>query len=178
MRNLRQRQFRDKTAYVGGQDFRPKLRFSCSVATALQRFVPPWLSNISIISEKCWTADDIYVMSVQEILTISTHFSKVQEILPISVQTLIPLLNYYHSHNQGRIWCLIGRGGELSRQSHPLYFLPLFFEIQTILFLDCFKKNILSFNAHVTDFTKWICHSNFLLVHCFTKSVSTLSFLK
>ena len=41
MRNLRQRQFRDKTAYVGGQDFRPKLRFSCSVATALQRFVPP-----------------------------------------------------------------------------------------------------------------------------------------
>ena len=108
----------------------------------------------------------------------STHFYKVQEILPISVQTLIPLLNYYHSHNQGRIWCLIGRGGELSRQSHPLYFLPLFFEIQTILFLDCFKKNILSFNAHVTDFTKWICHSNFLLVHCFTKSVSTLSFLK
>ena len=42
VRNSRQRQFRDKTAYVGGQDFRPKLRFSCSVATALQRFVPPW----------------------------------------------------------------------------------------------------------------------------------------
>ena len=41
VRNLRQRQFRDKTAYVGGRDFRPKLRFSCSVATALQRFVPP-----------------------------------------------------------------------------------------------------------------------------------------
>ena len=34
---------RDKTAYVGGQDFCPKLRFSCSVATALQRFVPPCL---------------------------------------------------------------------------------------------------------------------------------------
>ena len=41
MRNLRQRQFRDKTAYVGGQDFRPQLRFSCSVASVLQRFVPP-----------------------------------------------------------------------------------------------------------------------------------------
>ena len=31
----------DKTAYVGGQDFRPQLRFSCSVASVLQRFVPP-----------------------------------------------------------------------------------------------------------------------------------------
>ena len=37
--NSRQSWFHDKTAYVGGQDFRPKLRFSCSVATALQRFV-------------------------------------------------------------------------------------------------------------------------------------------
>ena len=45
VRNSRQRQFRDKTAYVGGQDFRPKLRFSCSVATALQRFVPPWITH-------------------------------------------------------------------------------------------------------------------------------------
>ena len=34
--------FAKKTAYVGGRDFRPKLRFSCSIATALQRFVPPW----------------------------------------------------------------------------------------------------------------------------------------
>ena len=48
VRNSRQRQFRDKTAYVGGQDFRPKLRFSCSVATALQRFVPPWLQIVSV----------------------------------------------------------------------------------------------------------------------------------
>ena len=131
-------------------------------------------------------------MSVQEILTITTHFSKVQEILPISVQTLIPLLNYYHSHNQGRIWCLIGRGGELSRQSHPLYFLPLFFKIQTILFLDCLKEKQYQCGHSLYQYLcyrfyrcpwafpplKSICHSNFLLVHCFTKSVSTLSFLK
>ena len=52
MRNLRQRQFRDKTAYVGGQDFRPQLRFSCSVASVLQRFVPPCFQvEFAFISE-------------------------------------------------------------------------------------------------------------------------------
>ena len=45
MRNSRQRQFCDKTAYVGGQDARPKLRFSCSVAATLQHVVPPWYND-------------------------------------------------------------------------------------------------------------------------------------
>ena len=41
-RNSQQSWFCDRTAYVGGQDFRPKLRFSCSFAATLQHFVPPW----------------------------------------------------------------------------------------------------------------------------------------
>ena len=34
----------------------------------------------------------------------------VQEIRPISMQTLISLLNYYHSHNRGLMLSLIWQG--------------------------------------------------------------------
>ena len=46
----------------------------------------------------------------------------VQEIKPISVQTLISILNYYHSHNWGLIWCLIWRRSKFTRQSRPFTF--------------------------------------------------------
>ena len=56
--------------------------------------------------------------------TDESHAMLVQkEIQPISMQTLISILNYYHSHNRGLIRCLIWHG-KFNRQSRPFYFLP------------------------------------------------------
>ena len=56
--------------------------------------------------------DDIFYWALGNCVRrfLGRHVMVVQEIRPISMQTLISTLNYYHSHNRGLMLCLIWQG--------------------------------------------------------------------